>query len=67
MSYLIEDVIIEDGKYWVLKVENGLELYETGITCSTRKAVIDHDDNETNLKHVKALIKALKAIENGFN
>ena len=33
------------GKYWVLKVEKGYEVYKTGIVCSTRIAIIGWDGN----------------------
>lgn len=40
MTYKLTDILHETPDFWVLKVPNGHEVYETGITCSTRKARI---------------------------
>lgn len=40
MSYKIKDVIYETEHYFVLKVAKGVEVYEKGITHSTRCAQI---------------------------
>ena len=40
MALNLKDIVYESGKYWVLKVEHGFDVYKTGITHSTRCAQI---------------------------
>ena len=40
MNYLFKDIVYETADLWVLEVPKGHEVYQTGITCSTRKARI---------------------------
>jgi hypothetical protein len=39
------DILYENGKFWVCKSETrkGFEVYEIGITCSTRCAIIGYE------------------------
>jgi len=38
-----EDILYENGYYWVCKIENGwYEVYKNGITHATRCAVIGY-------------------------
>lgn len=45
MNYRLEDVVHETKDFWVLKVPKGHEVYQTGITHSTRCAIfgVFHD------------------------
>lgn len=36
----LENVVYEEGKYWIYQVPTGYEVYEIGATCSTRFAQI---------------------------
>lgn len=42
------DIVYEcpNKKYWVLKTHRGFEVYETGITHSTRRATIGWEGEE---------------------
>lgn len=41
-SYKLKDVVFEQGKHWVLRVDGGYEVYRTGVTHSTRCAQIGY-------------------------
>lgn len=40
ISYKLKDIVHELKNHWVLQVANGYEVYKTGVTHSTRCAVI---------------------------
>ncbi len=40
MSYQEKDIAFECGQHWVLKLKMGYEVYRTGVTHSTRCAII---------------------------
>lgn len=48
MTYREKDIAYEtpDHKYWVLRVGYGYEIYEVGITHSTRKGIIGFKGQE---------------------
>lgn len=37
---LLRDIVYEKGRHWVYKVDKGYEVYEKGVTCSTRRVRI---------------------------
>lgn len=39
----VSDIIFEKGEYWVKKALHGYDVYKTGITCSTRCAIIGYE------------------------
>lgn len=39
-SYREQDIVFEQGGYWVLRVDYGFDVYRTGLTHSTRCARI---------------------------
>lgn len=51
----LKDVVFEEGRYWILKVKGGFEVYETSITCSVRRAFVGFEGDE-GLKRAKAII-----------
>ena len=42
MTYKLDDIVHETRNFWVLKVLTGYEVYQSGITHSTRVARIGH-------------------------
>ena len=38
-----EDILYENGYYWVCKSKNGYEVYKNGITHCTRCAIIGYE------------------------
>lgn len=44
--YKEADIAFESGDYWVLRVATGFEVYKTGVTCSTRCAIIGYRGDE---------------------
>jgi hypothetical protein len=38
--------IYENGQFWVCKARRGYEVYKTGITCSTRCAIVGYEGSE---------------------
>jgi len=50
------DIVFERAPYWVLRVKNGFEVYETGATHSVRKAFIGFP-GEVGLSRSKAEIE----------
>lgn len=41
MSYRPDQIEYENGIFWVLRTDKGtFEVYENGVTCSTRRAII---------------------------
>ncbi len=66
-SYKLEDVVYEQGQYWVLRVTegegsrySGYDVYRTGITHSTRCAQIGYT-GQVGLD--KALAEVARRIE----
>ena len=45
-DYKLSDVKYQQGRYWVLKVPTGHEVYKIGIVCSTRVARIGYPKDE---------------------
>lgn len=37
------DILYENGMFWVCKAKHGYEVYESGITHSTRRAIIGYE------------------------
>ena len=62
MTYNIKDVVYEKGRYWVLQVKNGYEVYKTGVTLSTRCAQIGYT-GDIGLSKAKSEIERRTVLE----
>lgn len=50
MTYKLTDILHETPDFWVLKVPKGHEVYQTGITHSTRVAQIGNFPDGSSLQ-----------------
>ena len=60
MSYKVSDIMYEKGNFWVLQTNKGYEVYEVGVTCSTRCAIIGY-------KGAKGLERAIAECDKRVN
>jgi hypothetical protein len=56
----LKDIVFETDRYWVKRVPKGFEVYKTGITSSTRVAVIGYTGDK-GLQRAKQEIERREA------
>ena len=61
-SYRLENIVLEEGEYWALRVSKGFEIYKIGATASTRCAQIGYE-GDIGMAKVRAEVDRRQAVD----